>query len=108
MWQERVKEEWKKFISGGKVNHEIISPMIYNSWQRSKEYGVDPYGNIEDNILMDDAKVEELTDCSDLLQEYGRIIEVIREIAAEMGLICNIRDKQARTKKISKRVIIFP
>lgn len=61
---------------------------------------MDPYKNIESNILQDDKHIEELTDCSDLLQEYGNIIEVIKEMAAEMGLICRISDQQARTRKI--------
>ena len=98
--QKKIKEEWKKLLQGEEVNQEIISPMIYRSWQRSQKYNLDPYKSVENNILKDEKKVEELTDCSDLLQEYGQIIDVIREMAAELGLICRISDRQARTQKI--------
>ena len=98
--QVKIKEEWEKFINGGKASQEIVSPMIYRSWQRSRQHGVNPYQSIESNILKDNKLIKELTDCSDLLQEYGDIIEVIKEMAAEMGLICRICDQQAKTLKI--------
>ncbi|UMZ72674.1 sigma-54-dependent Fis family transcriptional regulator [Natranaerofaba carboxydovora] len=98
--QERIKQEWEKFVNGEEVNQEIVLPMIYRSWKRSRDYGIDPYKNVEGNILKDDKMVDELTDCSDLLQEYGQIIDVIREMAGEMGLICRISDQKAKTQKI--------
>ena len=98
--QVKIKEEWEKFINGGKASQEIVSPMIYRSWQRSRQHGVNPYQSIESNILKDNKLIKELTDCSDLLQEYGNIIEVIKEMATEMGLICRICDQQAKTRKI--------
>jgi len=50
--------------------------MIYRSWQRSRQHGVNPYQSIESNILKDNKLIKELTDCSDLLQEYGDIIDL--------------------------------
>ncbi len=98
--QEKIKAEWEKMTNGIKVNSEDVDPVIYRSWKRSREYGVDPYKSMKDNIPKDDQKIHELTDCTELLQEYGQVIEIIREMAAEIGLICRICDKQAKTKKI--------
>ncbi|WP_258361135.1 sigma-54 interaction domain-containing protein [Moorella sulfitireducens] len=38
-----LKEEWQKFLEGKSVNNEIISRRIYESWKRSREYGIDPF-----------------------------------------------------------------
>ncbi len=47
-YNEIVKQEWSNFISGKKVCTEKIDPIIYESWVRSKETGVNP-----DNIKID-------------------------------------------------------
>ena len=96
----KVKQEWYKFIDGKEIDKTILSPLIWRSWKRSYELGVDPYYNIEKNIIKDEKLAEELTDCTDLIQEYGQFIYVIREMANEMGLICRICDEQAITQKI--------
>lgn len=38
-----IKNEWEKFIENKPVNLQIVSDDIYNSWKRSKEFGVNPF-----------------------------------------------------------------
>ncbi|MGD9569243.1 MAG: hypothetical protein AB7V48_13200 [Sedimentibacter sp.] len=37
-----VKNEWNKMISGQPVDKNNLSPMVFESWQRSLQAGVDP------------------------------------------------------------------
>lgn len=35
---------WKRFVETGELERSVISPEIGESWNRCREYGVDPYG----------------------------------------------------------------
>lgn len=37
-----IATEWKSFISTGTCNESVIRPVIYESWKRSRNYGVNP------------------------------------------------------------------
>lgn len=41
---EEIKEKWELFIKEGKLSKEGIRSVIYESWKRSKEYNINPYG----------------------------------------------------------------
>ncbi|KKM10822.1 hypothetical protein SY88_12155 [Clostridiales bacterium PH28_bin88] len=95
----RINEEWNKLIKGQEVDKSIVPAMVYESWKRCVEYGVDPYTPVNE-LIPSEEDIKELTSYQNLLSEYGIIIEVISEIAREVGLICRIADKYARTLKV--------
>jgi transcriptional regulator of acetoin/glycerol metabolism len=37
-----LREEWQEFIASGK-NPEHMNSYILDSWERSKEYGINPF-----------------------------------------------------------------
>lgn len=96
---QKINEQWDRLIRGEKVDTNAVSEMVYKSWKRCFEYGVDPYTPVT-KIIPSEEDITQLTYYQDLLPEYGIIIEVISEIAREVGLICRIADKNARTLKV--------
>lgn len=42
----KIREEWKKFIAGApadQIDTTIVSETIIHSWERSRQYGIDPF-----------------------------------------------------------------
>ena len=39
----KIYEQWKNFQEGRPVDRSVIRDMIYRSWQRCRDYGVDPH-----------------------------------------------------------------
>ncbi len=96
----KIKEEWLRMIKGKPVDKSIVSPIIYNSWQRSLDYKVDPYKKINNLIPTMNENISSLTSFEELIKKYGEFIKVIAEMTTEMGLICRIADKNAKTIKV--------
>lgn len=44
--KEPFKEEWHQFINSGEIDKDNLREIIYKSWQRCREYGIDPYGGL--------------------------------------------------------------
>ena len=40
---QRIYEQWKNFQEGKEVDRSVIRDIIYRSWQRCRQYGVDPH-----------------------------------------------------------------
>jgi|GEM_PF-4554073 transcriptional regulator of acetoin/glycerol metabolism len=103
---EQIKEEWLKMVNGNDVDTSVVSPVIYESWKRSRKYGVDPYTPLEKLIPTEEA-LANLTSCDDLFSEYGEIIKIIGQISDETGLICRITDKNLKTLKIIANIDVL-
>ncbi len=44
--------EWEKFArNSGEIDTTIVPPMVLESWRRSREYGLDPFGPMKSEIL---------------------------------------------------------
>lgn len=43
---QRIYEQWRNFQEGKDVDRTIIRDIIYRSWQRCRQYGVDPYTHV--------------------------------------------------------------
>jgi len=43
---EPFKKEWNSFIKEGKLDRDNLREIIYKSWQRCREYGVDPFDGL--------------------------------------------------------------
>ena len=40
------KEEWKQFVNSGELESDRLREIIYKSWQRCREYELDPFGGL--------------------------------------------------------------
>lgn len=43
---EPFKEVWSQFINSDEIDKNNLREIIYKSWQRCKEYGIDPYDGL--------------------------------------------------------------
>jgi len=90
---EKTKDEWNKFIKGKPVNTDIVPRSIYESWQRSMEYGVDPYA-INKSFLSKEEIKRQILDRDGLVKKFGDIIIEIQRLARKKGLSVQLFDSQ--------------
>lgn len=51
-FKERTFGEWNAFVKGAAdIDTSVIPPMIFESWKRSRQYGIDPLGETKNDIL---------------------------------------------------------
>ncbi len=51
-FKERTFREWNAFVKGAAaIDTSVIPPIIFESWKRSREYGLDPHGETKNEIL---------------------------------------------------------
>lgn len=51
-FKERTLREWNSFVKGAEaIDTSVIPPMILESWKRSREYRLDPFGETKNDIL---------------------------------------------------------
>lgn len=67
--QEEIKSAWKSFISGGSIDNENIRELIRDSWNRCRNYGVDPFKL--KNITIYEGNVLE-----EHLRKYKKLIDI--------------------------------
>lgn len=48
-----IKNEWEKFLEGKLPNPVVVPEKIKKSWERSRAYGLDPFGTTESNSVSD-------------------------------------------------------
>lgn len=91
---DKIKEEWNNFIKGKPVNKSIVPRTIYDSWQRSLEYGVDPYSRNERFLSKEEIK-KQILDKDGLVKKFGDIIIEVQRLAREKGLSVQLFDSEA-------------
>ncbi|MDD4238757.1 MAG: sigma 54-interacting transcriptional regulator [Desulfotomaculaceae bacterium] len=91
---DKIQDEWSKFIKGKPVNTSIVPRTIYDSWQRSMEYGVDPYSRNERFLSKEEIK-KQILDKDGLVKKFGDIIIEVQRLAREKGLSVQLFDSEA-------------
>ncbi|HBC91944.1 MAG TPA: sigma-54-dependent Fis family transcriptional regulator [Pelotomaculum sp.] len=98
---DKIKEEWYNCIEGRPVNANIVPRTIYDSWQRSMEYGVDPYSKNRRFLTKEEIKQQILdTNKHDFIKKFGDIIIEVQCLAREKGLSVQIFDSQAMALQV--------
>ncbi|MGC9324836.1 MAG: sigma-54-dependent Fis family transcriptional regulator [Desulfomonilia bacterium] len=69
----RLKNAWERFVSEGEIIRGVIRPEILESWQRSRDRGIDPYTNTVPCDISEDEK-------NSILAENTLLIETARPI----------------------------
>lgn len=94
----KIEGEWEKFIKGKPINTDIVPKLVYESWQRSMEYGVDPYLNNRE--LTAEEIRQQLLDSKSLVNKFGNIILGLQRMAKKNGSVVQLFDKEARNIQV--------
>ena len=71
-FKERTFREWNAFVKGADaIDTSFIPPVIFESWQRSREYSLDPFGETKNEILTGQA-LERLFEDNKLLIDISQ------------------------------------
>ncbi|MDD2388255.1 MAG: sigma 54-interacting transcriptional regulator [Desulfobacterales bacterium] len=89
----KIKSEWIKFIDGKPVDADIVAQDIYNSWKRSRRFGVDPYFISGQMILTGKEAEEQCISHQELIQSFGSVALIIQEIVTKRNLNVQLFDR---------------
>ena len=64
--------QWQRFMAGQEVDRRIVKPMVYDSWVRSRAYGVRHDRRPEGRV--DDARLAELLAANSEFIESSKVI----------------------------------
>ena len=87
-----IKKEWGNFVNNKKVNRKLISNEIYESWQRSKQYQINPYGKIDIDLLTGEEISKREKASYELIKAALKYIEMLDEIITGNGLRISLFD----------------
>ncbi|TEB17883.1 Limonene hydroxylase [Pelotomaculum sp. FP] len=95
----KIEYEWEKFIHGKPINKDIVPKLIYKSWQRSMEYGVNPNLNNR-KILSPEEIKKQISDSKGMIDRFGNIVLALQRMARKKGLNIQLFDNQARNVQV--------
>ncbi|MGE5421794.1 MAG: sigma-54-dependent Fis family transcriptional regulator, partial [Ignavibacteriales bacterium] len=81
----RLEKIWLDFINGGSEQNTILRQVIYDSWIRCRQYGIDPYLGRVPQALNSVELDEELKRKDDLLQVAVPVIEDLFSVVDGSG-----------------------
>ncbi len=99
---DKIGEEWANFVKGKPVNKNIVPRTIYESWQRSMAYGVDPYSK-DRRLLSKEEIKKQIIDNHDFIKKFGDIIIEVQSLAREQGLAVQVFDSEAKSIQVIAR-----
>ncbi len=79
----KIKDEWQRFLAGEKVNKQMVPSEVIESWERSRSYGIDPYGTDPHPVNLSGKEYKKL---QEILNKYGFFFERIVELVEQDGL----------------------
>jgi transcriptional regulator with PAS, ATPase and Fis domain len=94
-----LENETEKFEKGLPIDESIVSPIISDSWIRSRKFGIDRY-KLSNELLLTNREIQDLSNCQDLELNNADIIALIKEISNEMDLVFTLYDTNARIMKV--------
>jgi transcriptional regulator of acetoin/glycerol metabolism len=95
----KIEYEWEKFIHGKPINKDIVPKLIYESWQRSMEYGVNPHLNNRQILSSEEIK-KQISDSKSLIDRFGNIILALQRMAKKKGFNIQLFDNRARNVQV--------
>ncbi|MDQ5987048.1 MAG: Acetoin dehydrogenase operon transcriptional activator AcoR [Syntrophus sp. SKADARSKE-3] len=86
-----IYSEWKKFINGMPINDLIVSPVVSESWERSKRNGVDPY--LKELPVIDEERIREvLSHNKELIEISQPYMKNLHSFVQGSGFIVGLSD----------------
>lgn len=93
-----LRNQWANLINGKEVDKSIVGDMVYESWIRSMEAGLNP-NNLNEDIYLTEDEVNNYMQCVET-QFQENISNVLKKIAEEMKLSIIIYDTNCNVKSI--------
>lgn len=88
----KVSQEWQNLTKNGTCNTNIVRPVIYNSWLRSRDYGVDP-NKLKRHILSKEDLKKRIESKSDLVKVASTYINKIYSFVKDSGFVVYLTDE---------------
>lgn len=85
-----IAKQWERFVRGQPVDVAVIRPMVYQSWQRSRDYGVDPWWPVAPPVPAQLA--ERLKLSADLVETAWPFVEMVAKIVSGSGMRFDLFD----------------
>jgi len=89
---EKMHEAWKMFTKSGVIDKDIVRPIIANSWERCKNYNVDPYADI--NVSSSKNISTRLYNSGSLVKSAYPFISALNQTVKGSGFRVNLADKE--------------
>lgn len=89
-----LRNQWTNMVNDKKVDENIVRPIVYESWKRSIEYGLDSFGLYEENYLTAN-ELANYSNCADS-HFHKNISRMFMDIAIDMKLSILIFDSQCK------------
>ncbi len=90
---ELFEKAWLEFVQEGKMDREVLRPIIADSWIRSRRYEVDAYSS-EVNIEIDGPSLKKrYEDLGPVLDIAKPFMDTLYRTVGEAGLIVRLTDK---------------
>lgn len=99
----KIKEEWKRFISGtpeDRIDHSIVSESILSSWQRSRDIGIDPFMKKICTVLEGEQLQNLLDENKELITTSEPFINTLLQSIGGSQFACALCDDQGYILKI--------
>ena len=99
----KIKEEWKKFISGvpsNQIDTNIVRNNILRSWERSRNYGIDPFLKKINHVLKGPELDKLLDDNEELIRTSEPFLIQLYQCIKGSRFICTLCDHQGYILKI--------
>lgn len=95
-----IKEQWQNFINGKEVNTSFIRPIILQSWQRSKLFGVDPFLNPKSLLLTETELKDRLKKNKQLIETSLPFMNILHKSVEGSGFIIILVDRDGYLLKV--------
>jgi len=87
-----IRKEWEKFVRDEKIDEKIVRPIILESWERSKNLGIDP--NKKSFIsLKNEELIKRLKDNQRLIKTSSPLLEILASSVRGSGFRIDLFDK---------------
>ncbi len=85
---------WKRFVETGEIDRSVISPEIGESWNRCREYGVDPYG-AKKPIRLSPGEIANKQEAHVVfLKAAEPFVQLLKSAAQGSGFITTLSDRE--------------
>ncbi|GAH55297.1 unnamed protein product [marine sediment metagenome] len=87
-----IRREWERFLQEGRADKKIVRPVILESWERSKNLGIDP--NKKSFIsLKNEELIKRLKDNQRLIKTSSPLLEILASSVQGSGFRIDLFDK---------------
>lgn len=89
---QQVRDAWKQLVKEGAIDREVVRPVIASSWERSREFGVDPF--LERGVVVSgDLLAKKLKQNREFLEASRPFMQTLYDCVSGSGFIVVLVDQ---------------